>query len=56
MVQEHLKLAMLQLLRLAILGKGAGPDLMTVIELLGNEESSSRISNTIQIFEAQVSI
>jgi len=37
----------LQLLRVVITGKGAGPDLMTIIELLGKEETSGRINKAL---------
>jgi glutamyl-tRNA synthetase len=40
----------LQILRVAITGKGAGPDLMTIIELLGPKEISARIEMAILKF------
>jgi len=43
----------LQLLRLSLTGNGAGPDLMTVMELLGPKECSQRITDSIATFEAK---
>ena len=40
----------LQILRVAITGKGAGPDLMTIIELLGSKEIARRIENAVSKF------
>lgn len=37
----------MQAVRLAITGKGAGPDLMEIIEILGNEEVADRITKAI---------
>jgi glutamyl-tRNA synthetase len=39
----------LQMLRVALTGKGAGPDLMTIIELLGKVESSKRIDKALTV-------
>lgn len=38
----------MQSLRLAITGKGAGPDLMIIIEILGKEEVISRLEKALQ--------
>lgn len=38
----------MQALRLAVTGEGSGPDLMPTIEILGKEESASRIENALQ--------
>ena len=40
----------LQILRVAITGKGAGPDLMTIIELLGPKEIAIRIEEAVLKF------
>ena len=40
----------LQILRVSLTGKGAGPDLMTIIELLGPQEISKRIIHFINQF------
>ena len=42
--------AVLQLLRISITGAGAGPDLMLTLEILGGNESATRIQNAIQKF------
>jgi len=39
----------LQILRVVLTGRGAGPDLMTIIELLGKEESVGRITKALTI-------
>ncbi len=44
----------LQALRLALTGVGAGPDLMQVIELLGKEESVKRISTALSKLNSKV--
>ena len=40
----------LQILRVSLTGKGAGPDLMNIIELLGPQEISKRIIHFINQF------
>ena len=44
----------LQALRLALTGVGAGPDLMQIIELLGKEESVKRISAALSQLSSKV--
>jgi glutamyl-tRNA synthetase len=44
----------LQALRLALTGVGAGPDLMQIIELLGKEESVKRISTALSKLNSKV--
>jgi glutamyl-tRNA synthetase len=44
----------LQALRLAITGAGAGPDLMQIIELLGREETVKRIDRAIEVLSDKV--
>jgi glutamyl-tRNA synthetase len=39
----------LQLLRVVLTGTGAGPDLMTIIELLGKEEAAGRINKALTV-------
>jgi glutamyl-tRNA synthetase len=46
----------LQALRLAVTGKGAGPDLMEIIETLGKEESVDRIKLAIGLLSSQVKV
>jgi glutamyl-tRNA synthetase len=41
----------LQILRLVLTGKGAGPDLMTIIELLGPERCIERINSGIPVIK-----
>jgi glutamyl-tRNA synthetase len=41
----------LQALRLAVTGVGAGPDLMFVIETIGPKETASRIEHALQALE-----
>ncbi len=45
----------LQALRLAITGVGAGPDLMQIIELLGKEETVKRIKSALTILSSKIS-
>jgi glutamyl-tRNA synthetase len=42
----------LQALRLAVTGVGAGPDLMFVIEIIGPKETASRIAHALQALES----
>jgi glutamyl-tRNA synthetase len=42
----------LQLLRIALTGAGAGPDLMLSIEILGASVSSGRISTAVELFKS----
>lgn len=44
----------LQALRLALTGVGAGPDLMHIIELLGKEEAVKRIKTALSILNSKV--
>jgi glutamyl-tRNA synthetase len=44
----------MQALRLAITGAGAGPDLMVIMEILGKEEVLSRLNNSIDRLPAQI--
>jgi glutamyl-tRNA synthetase len=44
----------LQALRLAITGVGAGPDLMHIIELLGKEEVSKRLNDALAKLDHKV--
>jgi glutamyl-tRNA synthetase len=37
----------MQALRVAVTGVGAGPDLMQIMEILGKEETTSRLSNAL---------
>ena len=46
----------LQALRLAITGKGAGPDLMEIVEVLGRNETAERIEKAITTLSAQVKV
>src|SRR5207249_904069 len=39
----------LQALRVAITGVGAGPDLMNIIELLGSDETCKRMENALEV-------
>lgn len=44
----------MQMLRLAVTGKPAGPDLMAIIEILGTQETAQRISTALKLFPALV--
>ncbi|MFW6203057.1 MAG: glutamate--tRNA ligase [Marinilabilia sp.] len=44
----------MQALRLALTGEGSGPDLMPTIEVLGKDESASRIENALQKLGDQI--
>ncbi len=46
----------LQALRLAITGKGAGPDLMEIVEVLGRDETADRIEKAIATLSDQVKV
>ena len=46
----------LQALRLAITGKGAGPDLMEIIEVLGKSEAVSRINKAIAVLNDKLKV
>lgn len=46
----------LQALRLAITGVGAGPDLMQIIEILGKEETTKRISRALEVLGERIKI
>ena len=41
----------MQALRFAITGKDAGPDLMSIIQVIGNEETISRIDYALKVME-----
>lgn len=56
-VLEELGVSMgrvMQALRLAVTGEGSGPDLMPTIEVLGKDETASRIENALQKLGDQV--
>ena len=44
----------MQALRLAVTGAGAGPDLMVIMEILGKEEVASRLNNALNRLPAQI--
>ncbi|HEV7382607.1 MAG TPA: glutamate--tRNA ligase family protein, partial [Dyadobacter sp.] len=44
----------MQALRLAVTGAGAGPDLMVIMEILGKEEVLNRLNNSIDRLPAQI--
>ena len=44
----------LQALRLSITGIGSGPDLMSIIETIGKEETANRIDTAIKVLNSQV--
>ena len=44
----------MQALRLAVTGAGAGPDLMVIMEILGKEEVISRLNNALNRLPAQI--
>jgi glutamyl-tRNA synthetase len=44
----------LQAMRLAVTGAGAGPDLMQIIELLGKDETIKRIDKAIEVLSNKV--
>ncbi|MEM8939673.1 MAG: glutamate--tRNA ligase [Bacteroidota bacterium] len=44
---------LMQMLRVMITGEGSGPDLMTIIEILGPIEVSNRIKNSIDLLSKQ---
>ncbi|MCE7041020.1 glutamate--tRNA ligase [Dyadobacter sp. CY312] len=44
----------MQALRLAVTGAGAGPDLMVIMEILGREEVINRLSNSLDRLPAQI--
>jgi glutamyl-tRNA synthetase len=51
--QKGIKIGkILQALRLAVTGVGAGPDLMFIIEILGAQETADRISHALQALES----
>jgi glutamyl-tRNA synthetase len=55
--KRHLKIGkVLQALRVAVTGKGAGPDLMEIIEVLGKAETVSRIGGAIQTLSDKVKV
>ena len=43
----------MQTLRLALTGEGSGPDLMTIIEILGSEKAAKRINSSIDALSNQ---
>lgn len=45
----------MQALRLAITGRGMGPDLMQIIEILGSKKAAERLNNAIENLASQVS-
>jgi glutamyl-tRNA synthetase len=46
----------LQALRLAITGAGAGPDLMLIIEIIGKEEAVRRMENALETLNSKVKV
>jgi glutamyl-tRNA synthetase len=46
----------LQALRLAVTGVGAGPDLMLTMELLGKEETKHRLNNALEILVVSANV
>lgn len=53
--QQGVKMGkVMQALRLAVTGEGSGPDLMPTLEILGKEETASRIENALQKLGSQV--
>ncbi|WP_420317762.1 glutamate--tRNA ligase [Ekhidna sp.] len=43
----------MQTLRLVLTGEGSGPDLMTIIEILGGEKTAHRINSSIDLLNSQ---
>ena len=43
----------MQSLRVALTGQGAGPDLMQIIEILGADETAERLTNAVQVLKAR---
>lgn len=55
--KKNLKIGkVLQALRVAITGKGAGPDLMEIIEVLGKQESINRINRALQTLNDKIKV
>lgn len=55
--RKNLKIGkVLQALRLAVTGKGAGPDLMEIIEVLGKEETTKRIDHALNVLSDQIKV
>lgn len=46
----------LQALRVAVTGVGAGPDLMQIIELIGKEETVARIEKALELLSTKVKV
>ncbi|WP_425392816.1 glutamate--tRNA ligase [Ekhidna sp.] len=44
----------MQTLRLTLTGEGSGPDLMTIIEILGGEQTANRIKSSIDLLNNQI--
>ena len=45
----------MQILRIALTGGAAGPDLMITMEIIGKDETINRISHALQNFKVKVS-
>lgn len=43
----------MQMLRVVLTGEGSGPDLMTIISIIGGTEASNRIKNSIELLSNQ---
>lgn len=55
--RKNLKIGkVLQALRLAVTGKGAGPDLMEIIEVLGRDETTKRIDHALNVLNDQIKV
>lgn len=55
--QHNVKIGkVLQALRLAITGKGAGPDLMQIIQILGKDETVARIEQALKVLNDKVKV
>lgn len=55
--KRNLKIGkVLQALRVAITGKGAGPDLMEIIAVLGKSETVSRIEKALNVLNSKVKV
>jgi len=55
--KRNLKIGkILQALRVAVTGKGAGPDLMEIIEVLGKKETVLRIEKALQVLNNKIRV
>jgi len=53
--QQGVKIGkVMQALRLAVTGKGSGPDLMPTIEIIGKDETASRIEDALHKLSSQI--